>query len=52
MSTKETTTQVIEITAENVTGTRSMSFSVDPSLRVEDLTGTIVEAMMLPDTTA
>jgi len=43
--------ELLDFRAVNVTGTRSIDFSVDPSLRSEDVTGMVVEAMMLPDTT-
>ena len=43
---------LLDFRAVNVTGTREFQFSVDPNLRVEDVTGSIVLSMMLFDTTA
>ncbi len=41
----------IRIRANNVTGTREIEISVDPNLRTDDVTGVLIDELMLPDTT-
>lgn len=42
---------LLDFRAVNVTGTREYQFTVDPSLRVEDVAASLAEEMMLPNTT-